>query len=50
MIVAPMAGVRPMVQVVCMTPVDSDDCDVRLSMFITRPDGVDPARTIWPGA
>ena len=38
-------GLRPFVQVISAIPVDSDTCDVRLSTFVTLPEGeaVDPS-------
>jgi nitrite reductase/ring-hydroxylating ferredoxin subunit len=41
--IAPIKGLRPMIQVISSIPVDADHCDVRMTMFVTVPDGEDPS-------
>jgi 3-ketosteroid 9alpha-monooxygenase subunit A len=41
--IAPINGLRPMIQIYSAIPVDHDHCDVRMTMFVTVPDGVDPS-------
>jgi 3-ketosteroid 9alpha-monooxygenase subunit A len=39
--VAPMTGLRPMIQAISAIPVDEDNSDVRMTMFVTAPAGAD---------
>jgi 3-ketosteroid 9alpha-monooxygenase subunit A len=41
--VSPMDGLRPMIQVISAIPVDKEHSEIRMTMFVTKPEGADPA-------
>jgi 3-ketosteroid 9alpha-monooxygenase subunit A len=41
--VAPMDGLRPMIEVISAIPVDKEHSEIRITMFVMRPEDADPA-------